>query len=182
MILIFFGLLSLTIALIRTRSVTWLKNLALKQPWLILTALLLQAIIFSPLNNKFLLSVPYTYIFSYILIIAFILLNINIKSFIVIGLGMFANFLAITANGGYMPAKIEHLQYFSSPETIELLKKGMASNNSIMLTEHSKLGFLADTYYLPPGLPLANVFSIGDVIIAAGAFILFQELSFRKEI
>ncbi|RJQ32880.1 MAG: hypothetical protein C4589_00095 [Peptococcaceae bacterium] len=182
MILIFFGLLSLTIALLRTRNVTWLKNLELKQPWLILTALLLQVMIFSPLGSRFSLPVPYIYIFSYFLIIFFIILNINIKSFIIIGTGMLSNFLAITANGGYMPAKIEHLQYFSSPETIELLKKGMASNNSIMLTEHSKLSFLADIYYLPPDLPLANVFSIGDVIIAAGAFILFQELSFRKEI
>ena len=37
---------------------------------------------------------------------------------------------------------------------------------------HARLGFLGDVLPLPAWMPFANVFSIGDVLIAIGVFVL----------
>jgi hypothetical protein len=37
---------------------------------------------------------------------------------------------------------------------------------------HPHLGFLGDVLPMPSWMPLANVFSIGDVLIAVGVFVL----------
>jgi hypothetical protein len=42
-------------------------------------------------------------------------------------------------------------------------------SNSVMADASTRLPFLGDIFYLPPPIPLANVFSIGDVLIGVGA-------------
>jgi hypothetical protein len=75
-------------------------------------------------------------------------------------LGAALNLLAITANGGVMPA---------SPAA--LARAGLADDpgfqNSTVLAD-PRLAFLGDVFAVPASWPLSNVFSIGDVLIAAG--------------
>lgn len=64
------------------------------------------------------------------------------------------------ANGGYMPAGVGALA---------ALGKVPASgySNSVVLA-HPALEPLTDVFALPAGLPPANVFSLGDVIVGIG--------------
>jgi hypothetical protein len=40
--------------------------------------------------------------------------------------------------------------------------------------ENANLGFLGDVFAIPDGWPGANVFSIGDVVIVVGAFLVLH--------
>jgi hypothetical protein len=71
------------------------------------------------------------------------------------------NLLAISVNGGVMPA---------SPSA--LAGAGLGADepgfqNSTALAE-PRPAFLGDVFYFPASWPLSNVFSVGDVLIALG--------------
>jgi hypothetical protein len=81
----------------------------------------------------------------------------------VVAVGGALNSIAIAVNGGVMPA---------GPAAVR--SAGMASNahgftNSGVL-DHPRLLFLGDIWAIPQRWPLANVFSIGDVVVAIGVF------------
>ncbi|MFN8518780.1 MAG: DUF5317 family protein [Chloroflexota bacterium] len=69
------------------------------------------------------------------------------------------------ANGGYMP---------SDPSAWQTLSRGWRPcprgdfSNSALMGAGTALPWLADVFVLPRPIPLANVFSIGDVLIAVG--------------
>jgi len=48
-----------------------------------------------------------------------------------------------------------------------LLKDG-AYGNVILMSERTRLNFLGDLFYLPPWVPFATAFSVGDLIVALG--------------
>ena len=66
-----------------------------------------------------------------------------------------SNLAAIVANGGYMPA---------DPGAIAALGQATRTrySNSVVV-DHPALRPLTDIFALPPWVPFANVFSIGDV-------------------
>ena len=84
-----------------------------------------------------------------------------------IAIGGLANFLAIVANGGVMPASASALR------TAGLAADPAGYTNS-GLVEHAHLAFLGDVFALPASWPAANVFSVGDLLLAAGAFVLLH--------
>jgi hypothetical protein len=45
---------------------------------------------------------------------------------------------------------------------------------------HAKLQFLGDVFAIPKGWPLANVFSIGDLLVVVGAFVLVHTVTGSK--
>lgn len=100
------------------------------------------------------------YVGSTGLVIAAVLHNRAIPGMLVVALGAACNLAAIVANGGYMPAGVGALA---------ALGKVPASgySNSVVLA-HPALEPLTDVFALPAGLPLANVFSLGDVIVGIG--------------
>ena len=73
--------------------------------------------------------------------------------------GAGCNLAAIVANGGWMPADADALA------SVGGLPAG--ASNSIVVADPA-LGPLTDLFALPAALPLANVFSVGDVLIGAG--------------
>jgi hypothetical protein len=80
---------------------------------------------------------------------------------IVVALGAFANVTAIAANGGVMPA---------SPHALAVAGRSGASEHFANSTavSHPHLAFLGDVFAIPARFPLANVFSIGDVLLLIG--------------
>ena len=70
------------------------------------------------------------------------------------------NLLAIVANGGVMPA---------SPEAVarSAARTATGFSNSVVVADPA-LRPLTDIFALPPWLPFANVFSIGDVLLGVG--------------
>ncbi len=103
--------------------------------------------------------------------------NYRLRGALVVALGMLMNLEAIIANRGHMPA----LPYALRAAGID----GHLHNNSIAAA-HPHLAWLVDRWVVPGWIPLGNVFSAGDVVIALGAFVLVlgamgaQPLAFRS--
>lgn len=100
---------------------------------------------------------------SYALLIAAALVNRRVVGVPVVAVGMVANVVAVVANGGHMPALPEALA--------DADKSYVVSNNSAALADPS-LPWLVDRWAVPDWLPLGNIYSVGDVAIAAGVAVL----------
>ena len=91
----------------------------------------------------------------------FLAANWRVPGIPLAALGAALNLLAIAANGGVMPA---------SPAALQ--RAGLAVDqpgfqNSAPVAD-PRLAFLGDVFAVPAAWPLSNVFSVGDVLIAAG--------------
>ncbi len=99
---------------------------------------------------------------SYALAIVFVYANRHLPNLWIAALGGTSNFLAITANGGTMPASKTALAAAGLP----VAHTGFDNSGAVA---HARLAFLGDIFSFPKSLPLANVFSIGDVLLLIGA-------------
>jgi Family of unknown function (DUF5317) len=138
-----------------------LGELRFEWGWLVLAGLAAQVAIFSPQVGAVVGgAAPVLYVASSLVVLAAVLRNWRIPGLKLVAAGAFSNLLAIVANGGYMPA---------DPAALAQAGMGPASDysNSIV-TNRPVLAPLTDIFGMPDWLPFANVFSIGDVLIAAG--------------
>jgi hypothetical protein len=91
----------------------------------------------------------------------FLAANWRLPGMPLVALGAALNLLAISVNGGVMPASPSALAGAGLPVN----EPGF--QNSTALAE-PRLAFLGDVFSLPASWPLSNVFSVGDVLIALG--------------
>ena len=123
-------------------------------------ALAIQLVIFSALADGLPQDfVRAVYILSTALVVVVVLANIRLTGVPLIVLGAALNLAAILANGGAMPA---------APGALESLGFGVGGHTSSILVEHPVLEPLTDIFAMPAWLPMANVFSVGDVVIGVG--------------
>jgi hypothetical protein len=102
------------------------------------------------------------YVGSTIVVLAALLANLGQPGFRLILAGALLNLLVIMANGGQMPASEAAVRaVHGTPDETRF-------SNSVVMDESVPFYFLGDIFVLPRPIPLANVFSIGDVLIAAG--------------
>ena len=99
---------------------------------------------------------------TYPLGIGWVWLNRRIPGLWVVGVGAACNLMPILANGGIMPASAHALEVAGIPADL-----GVYTNSTVLADP--KLLFLGDVLAIPRSFPLANVLSIGDVVIALGA-------------
>jgi hypothetical protein len=87
--------------------------------------------------------------------------NIRQPGVAVLSVGAGLNLLAIVANGGVMPASRQALEVF-----------GWSGRHDGFSNSAERLApaftWLTDIFALPRWLPFANVFSVGDILIAIG--------------
>jgi hypothetical protein len=102
------------------------------------------------------------WIASYGLVFAAAMLNRSVAGVPVVLVGMACNLLAVLANGGHMPVREGAMRAAGFDYVVH--------NNSALLS-HPRLPFLIDRWPAPAWIPTANVFSVGDVVIAVGAFV-----------
>lgn len=130
-----------------------------------LAGLFFQALLFSsPLAASVGSLGPALYVISTALVMMSLVANFRQPGFWLIIAGAFLNFTAIVANGGYMPASPAAVSALSGTAVIPTT----AYTNSAIASGSTTLAFLGDIFVLPRPLPLANVFSIGDVLIGVG--------------
>jgi len=80
--------------------------------------------------------------------------------------GVGLNLLVISANGGYMPRSTEASATVGRP--VETIADGQRLANVGILSDATRLPWLGDVLPEPQWLPLSNVLSVGDVLLAAG--------------
>lgn len=122
--------------------------------------LLVQAVLFTPAGEAAAGGfVPAVYLASTLAVFAAVLRNIRLPGMPLVALGSVSNLAAIMANGGSMPATAAAL-VAAGLETVD-------HANSVVLPNPA-LGPLTDIFAIPAGVPFANVFSVGDVLIFVG--------------
>jgi Family of unknown function (DUF5317) len=97
---------------------------------------------------------------SYGLAAVFLWLNRGLRGLPVLALGAASNAVTIALNGGTLPASADAVRRAGIAPGGEFL-------NSAVLP-HPVLPWLGDVFAWPEPLPLANVFSVGDVLIVLG--------------
>jgi hypothetical protein len=100
------------------------------------------------------------WIVSYGLLLVAAGLNVRIPGVPLVVAGIAANVTAVLANGGTMPVLPGAMRAAGGDHT--------TFNNSTASAE-PHLAWLVDRWAAPEWIPAANVFSVGDVLIAAGA-------------
>ncbi len=152
-------------------SLRRLGELRFRTPGLLLLALVMQILVIEvvPGAPRWLSTV--THLVSYGLAGAFLYLNRRIPALWLIGLGAGANFAAIAANGGIMPASASALRIAGLP-----LGDGAEGFVNSVALAHPRLLILGDILALPESWPVSNVFSAGDVCIVLGGAIALHRI------
>jgi hypothetical protein len=138
-----------------------LTGLRFRWAGLALAGLLVQLLLFlPPIAERVGPAGAVIYVGSSGLVLLAVLANLRIPGMKLAAVGAASNLLAITANGGYMPA---------SPVALAALGKevGSAYSNSAVVTRPNLEG-LTDIWAMPGWIPFANVFSVGDLLLALG--------------
>jgi len=180
MVLLAALILSIAIALARGGRFGRFGDISFRYGWLAILAFGLQAlIIYFPLPSSQGFWAPRTVLLmgSYGLLIAVVVINRRLPGLPIIGLGLALNLAVMVANGGFMPVAPEALRRAGlsglalSSDSGARLK---ATKDILLGREATSLWILSDVLAVPP--PLGTVFSPGDVLLAVGAFILFQQI------
>jgi hypothetical protein len=153
--------LGILLGLVRGGRLGNLAEMRFEWGWLAIAGLAAQVVLFSePVGALVGQAGPIMYIASSLLVLAVVLRNRRLAGLKLVAAGAISNLVAIVANGGYMPA---------DPGALALAGMDPATgySNSIV-TNRPLLAPLTDIFALPEWMPLANVFSIGDVLIGAG--------------
>jgi hypothetical protein len=129
--------------------------------WLLAVALAIQVLVISVFPGPPSALRLTVYLASYAIAVIFLLLNRSIPGLALIGAGALLNLLAIAVNSGVMPAARGAL------ETAGVSPSGEMFANSAFV-DGARLWFLGDIFAIPATWPLANVFSVGDLLIAVG--------------
>ena len=141
-------------------SIDGLSELRLRWAWLAVAGLLVQAFLFSDTGFELAGSAaPAIYVLSTAAVLVTVLVNLRLAGMPVVALGSLSNLAAIVTNGGSMPA---------DPGALAIAGLPVEDHNNSVVVAEPALRFLTDIFAIPAGLPFANVFSVGDVLIAIG--------------
>jgi Family of unknown function (DUF5317) len=96
---------------------------------------------------------------SYALLIAMLIRNIRLRGTPIVAAGLLSNLVAIVANGGLMPVR---------PSALAAASRSYSTHNNSIELVRPHLAPLVDRWAVPHWIPLGNVYSVGDVLIAIG--------------
>jgi hypothetical protein len=145
-----------------------LADLELRGSWAALLAIVLQVLIVTVMPEGSHALHAAIHIGTYALAAWFVWSNRRIPGVAVLALGGASNALAITLNGGVMPASEWAMRI--AGVTLD----GNFDNSAPVA--HPKLLALGDVIPVPGPWPLGNVLSVGDLLIFAGALVLLHRV------
>lgn len=159
---------------LRYRTLWPLADIRFRASWLVALALGLQILLIEvvPSSSPAALSVG-LHLASYVAGLAFVWRNRRWVGLVVLGVGGAMNLAVIALNDGVMPA---------SPAAVDAA--GLDHDDSFQNSapvDDAVLAPLGDVFAVPSPLPLANVFSVGDVLIVFGAGVLVVAACRRAE-
>lgn len=126
----------------------------------------------SPLGSALGPAAAFGYITSNVAVLAAVAANLAIPGLSLLLVGGALNLLAIVANGGYMPAS------WAALATAGIVPEPGYSNS--VASDAAVLGPLTDLFAVPSWVPMANVFSVGDILIGVGVAIAVLATMHRR--
>lgn len=114
-----------------------------------------------------------TLVTSLFVLLVFAWLNRRVTGFRLLILGLLLNLTVILANGGLMPISPETILRMEPNAPLHLWPEGTriwGSKDVLLATENTNLAWLSDRFVMPRWTRHRVAFSIGDVVLAAGAF------------
>ncbi|GAB6153178.1 DUF5317 domain-containing protein [Desulfosporosinus burensis] len=163
-------ILALLISMLSGGKISRLSELVLRGFWLVPLALLIQSGVYWAAVRGIGLGPswagPVLDTGSYFLLLIFTVLNRSLPGVRWISLGILLNTLVIGLNGGVMPVDPSFLPEASRNALLE----GQGTHG--LMTSSTQLSFLADRFYLDLLGFRKQVFSVGDILIDIGIFLL----------
>jgi hypothetical protein len=158
----------------------------LKSVWLVVVAFLAQWLAFHWVTTARLLPTPLAaalLVLSQAILLVFAWRNRGQPGLALLGAGVALNLAVIIANGGLMPIFPEVATQFApnAAGTWTIGERLWTSKDIVLPASATHLPWLADRFLLPDWMPLRAAFSLGDIVIALGAFRLLWSLSGNKE-
>jgi len=148
-----------------------LASVRFRLTWAVPVALGIQLAIFGPAGDRLgEQGVERLHLASYAVLLVFAAANARVRALVPVLLGLTANAVAILANHGLMPVSAAAARSVG-------LAPGVHENS--IVGEGARLGFLGDVFALPAELPLANVFSVGDILIGVGMMLFVVLVSIQ---
>jgi hypothetical protein len=178
MILLLALAVTLLVAFLRGGSLRNLADFHLEWGWLAGLALAIQiGAVYGATGDSYFNLQRGALVVSSLLLLPVVWRNRRSPGLALIGLGLTLNLAVIVANGGFMPI---------TPEAVARIKRGhlivhldgverMSGSKGIVVPrEETALWALSDIFIIPPPFPVASAFSLGDILVAGGAFIFLQ--------
>jgi hypothetical protein len=179
MILLFALVVAFVVGLLRGGKLLGLASLPLRWPAVPLLAFAAQAVVmFLPgRRGEGLWSLHAgLLVISYLALLLTVWVNRRIAGMGLLGLGLILNLAVMLTNGGYMPVTPEMMprigyDHLGGAQAGERL---VGSKSVILPREQTRLWILSDIFAFSFPFPLCGAFSMGDVLIAVGAFRIVQ--------
>jgi hypothetical protein len=164
-------LLGLVFALVLGGRPSRLATVRFRLSWTVPVALGIQLAIFGPIGARLgPQAVERLHVASYVVLLIFAAANVRLRALVPVLLGLAANATAILANHGLMPVSA------GAARTVGI---GPGVHENVIVGDGARLGFLGDVFALPSELPLANVFSVGDILIGIGMMLFVVLVSIQ---
>jgi hypothetical protein len=136
-------------------------DVRIRYGWVVALALVAQIIAIEVLPGAARLGLSAVHVATYLAAGAFVWFNRSVPGLWLVALGAASNGVTIALNGGTLPASASALKLAGLElDSSEFLNSGVLAD--------PRLPWLGDVFAIPAGWPLANVFSIGDVLILCG--------------
>jgi hypothetical protein len=129
--------------------------------WLAFVALGLQVVVIETDVGP---AAPVLHVLTYVLAGVFLWANRRVAGLWVLSLGAACNGVTIALNGGVLPASPGAEAAAGFDPDVEFLNSGPV--------EDPVLPWLGDVFAWPAPMPLANTFSVGDILIVVGVLLL----------
>jgi hypothetical protein len=149
-----------------------LSGFRFRWAWVAVAGLAVQVALFTEAGDRITGGAgPAIYVLSTAAVFLAVLRNVRLPGMAIVALGSALNLAAIVANGGSMPADPGAL--------VAAGLDGAGSHTNSVVLEAPALQPLTDIFAVPAGIPLANVYSVGDVLIGLGIVVLLATLMRR---
>lgn len=149
----------------------------LKHIWLVFIAFLPQFIAIYFPNTREQISDEWAsrmLVISLIGLLGFAWLNRNLLGMNILFVGAVLNFIVIVSNHGFMPINPQTASHLVSEEIVSEIPLGtrFGTKDILLLPEDTHFEMLADRFLTPTWLNYPVAFSLGDVFLALGIFLL----------